>query len=140
MCSPDWWQPLSWLDNNPELKAMLVIDNKGVANTIKCGYPGAEYWRKVRSGLVLQECVELRQKIGNRVEVVWYPSHATQKLKTGTAEEKENVTRMREKFGVKGSEEVEFCNEIADKLAGRGREREAESAITAWRHLDTITL
>ena len=61
--------------------------------------------------------------------MVWYPSHAEKKLKCGTAEEKANVAAMRNKLGPQLRRTVEDCNEIADKLAARGRDRMAEEAV-----------
>ena len=54
---------LRWLDNNPELKATLVIDNKGVANTIQGQITGAR--------CTVGWCCKSVWSYGRRLEIEW---------------------------------------------------------------------
>jgi exonuclease III len=128
---------LRWIEREG-CRALLLIDNLAVENAINRGYPGDDYWSKCKSGSYLQECVDIRDRLGDKLKVMWYPSHADAKLAEG-GKKADMVAQARVNAAGRAAE-YEHGNECADNLAGRGCLLQAESAEKAWKSKNNFSL
>lgn len=102
-----------------ENQAIIVIDNRGVADALGKWWCAHTKWVRIAAGSYLERAAKIIHNSCGKIKVIWYPSHAEKKL---SMEEKRDMVIKARNEWPNSWKVLEVGNEMADRVASDGRQ------------------